>query len=152
MLRPPRRPDEPLLSGFLVWRVVLVSALFLTGIFGMFAWSRNIGLSLEEARTAAVNTLVVMEIFYLFSVRYLRVASLTFEGVLGTRPVLIGLGAVVALQLAFTYAPFMQALFGTRPIAFTHGVLIVAVGAMLFTVLELEKRARRLLPARAAHA
>ena len=31
---------------------------------------RERGLSLEEARTVAVNTLVVMEIFYLFSVRY----------------------------------------------------------------------------------
>jgi magnesium-transporting ATPase (P-type) len=77
MRRPPRRPDEPLLSGFLVWRVALVSALFLAGIFGMFAGSLHAGLSLEEARTAAVNTLVVMEIFYLFSVRYLRVTSPT---------------------------------------------------------------------------
>ena len=136
MRRPPRRPDEPLLSGFLVWRVALVSSLFLAGIFGMFAWSRSTGLSLEEARTAAVNTLVVMEIFYLFSVRYLRVASLTFEGVLGTRPVLIGLGAVVMLQLLFTYAPFMQALFGTHPIGLAHGLLIVAVGAALFAVLR----------------
>jgi magnesium-transporting ATPase (P-type) len=145
MLRPPRRPDEPLLSGFLVWRVTLVSALFLAGIFGMFAWSRSAGLSLEEARTAAVNTLVVMEIFYLFSVRYLRVASLTFEGVLGTRPVLVGLGVVVALQLAFTYAPFMQALFGTRPIGLAHGLLIIGIGAALFAVLEVEKHARRVL-------
>ena len=56
MRRPPRRSDEPLISGFLVWRVALVSALFLAGIFGMFAWSLNAGLSLEEARTAAVNT------------------------------------------------------------------------------------------------
>ena len=144
MRRPPRRPDEPLLSGFLAWRVGLVSALFLAGIFGMFTWSRRAGLSLEEARTAAVNTLVVMEIFYLFSVRYLRVASLTLEGVLGTKAVLIGLGAVVALQLVFTYAPFMQALFDTRPIGLAHGFLIVAVGAALFAVLEIEKQARRL--------
>jgi magnesium-transporting ATPase (P-type) len=87
-----------------------------------------------------------MEIFYLFSVRYLRVASLTLEGVLGTKAVLIGLGGVVALQLVFTYAPFMQALFDTRPIGLGHGFLIVAVGAALFAVLELEKHARRLLP------
>ena len=146
MHRPPRHSDEPLLSGFLAWRVGLVSALFLAGIFGMFTWSRRAGLSLEEARTSAVNTLVVMEIFYLFSVRYLRVASLTLEGVLGTKAVLIGLGGVVALQLVFTYAPFMQALFDTRPIGLGHGFLIVAVGAALFAVLELEKHARRLLP------
>jgi magnesium-transporting ATPase (P-type) len=143
MHRPPRRPDEPLLSGFLVWRVALVSALFLAGIFGVFAWSRHAGLSLEEARTAAVNTLVVMEIFYLFSVRYLRVTSPTFEGILGTRSVLMGLGAVVTLQLLFIYAPFMQVLFDTRPVGLVSGLLIVGIGVVLFAVLELEKHVRR---------
>jgi hypothetical protein len=66
--------------------------------------------------------------------------------VLGTKAVLIGLGGVVTLQLVFTYAPFMQALFDTRSISLAHGFLIVAVGAALFAVLELEKHARRLLP------
>ena len=50
-----------------------------------------------------------MEISYLFSVRYLHVHLADLEGVLGTPAVLIGVGAVVALQLVFTYAPFMQA-------------------------------------------
>ena len=69
-----------------------------------------------------------MEIFYLFSVRYLRVASLTLEGVLGTPAVLIGVGAVAALQLAFTYVPLMQALFDTRPVAVRDGLVILASG------------------------
>ena len=38
------------------------------------------GLSLAEARTVAVNTLVVMEIAYLFSVRYVHGTSLTWRG------------------------------------------------------------------------
>src|SRR3546814_4035177 len=78
-----------------------------TTLFRIFAR----GLSVEEARTIVVNTIVVMEIFYLFSVRYLRLTSLTWEGVLGTPAVLIGVALVVALQLAFTYLPFMQTLF-----------------------------------------
>jgi magnesium-transporting ATPase (P-type) len=123
--------------------VALVSGLFLSGIF---AWSRSAGFSLEEARTAAVYTLVVMKIFYLFSVRYLRISSLTFEGVLGTRPMLMGLGAVVMLQLLVTYTPFMQALFGTRPVGLAHGLPIVVIGAALFTVPEIGKHARHLLP------
>lgn len=35
MQRPPRRPDEPMLSRFVIWRIFFVSALFLAGIFGM---------------------------------------------------------------------------------------------------------------------
>jgi magnesium-transporting ATPase (P-type) len=40
MRRPPRPPAEPVLSGFLLWRVALVSLLFLAGIFGMFELAR----------------------------------------------------------------------------------------------------------------
>jgi len=143
MRRPPRPADEPLLSAFLVWRVVLVSGLFVAGIFGMFAWSTARGLPLEEARTIAVNTLVAMEVFYLFSVRYLRVGSMTLTGVRGTSPVLIGVGLVVVLQFAFTYAPFMQTLFHTRPVALLDGLAIVGTGVALLVVLEVEKSLRR---------
>lgn len=57
----------------------------LLGIFGMFEWALWKGRSVEEARTVAVNTLVILEIFYLFSVRYLRTPALTWRG----RPVLV---------------------------------------------------------------
>jgi magnesium-transporting ATPase (P-type) len=139
MARPPRRPREPMLSRFLVWRIGFVSLLFVAGIFGIFAWSRVNGATVEEARTYAVNTLVVMEIFYLFSVRYLHAPSLTFQGVLGTRPVLIAITVVTALQLVFTYAPFMAAFFDSRPVDFLHGAEVIAIGVALFAILEIEK-------------
>ncbi|MEM1313417.1 MAG: cation-transporting P-type ATPase, partial [Pseudomonadota bacterium] len=122
MRRPPRRADEPILSRFVLWRVALVSLLFCAGIFGMFTLSQAQGASLEEARTVAVNTLVVMEIFYLFSVRFLTTTSLSPRAVLGTRPVLIAISAVTLLQLAFTYAPFMEAFFDTRPLSLLQGL------------------------------
>jgi len=139
MKRPPRPARAPMLSAFLVWRIVFVSALFVTGIFGIFAWTRAQGSSLEEARTYAVNTLVVMEVFYLFSVRYLRAPSLTLTGILGTRAVLVAVAVVVSLQLVFTYAPFMEALFDTRPVDFVHGMEIIGIGIALFAILEIEK-------------
>ncbi|TQV70799.1 cation-transporting P-type ATPase [Exilibacterium tricleocarpae] len=145
MQRPPRRPDEPILSHFVVWRVALVSALFCGGIFGKFAFAQTQGASVEEARTIAVNTLVVMEIFYLFSVRYLNNPSLTLRGIAGTRPVLIAISAVTALQFLFTYAPFMEAFFDTRPLSLQEGLQIVAVGVALLLVLEFEKQMRHRL-------
>lgn len=150
MKRPPRPSGAPMLSAFLVWRILFVSALFVAGIFGIFAWARDHGASIEEARTYAVNTLVVMEVFYLFSVRYLRAPSLTLKGILGTRAVLIAVTVVVVLQLIFTYVPFMEALFDTRPVDFVHGLEIVAVGIALFVVLEIEKWLRNRLTARRA--
>ncbi|WP_420346594.1 cation-transporting P-type ATPase [Pelagibius sp.] len=145
MRRPPRAPGEPILSAFVVWRVAFVSLLFCGGIFGKFALAQAQGASIEEARTVAVNTLVVMEIFYLFSVRYLNDSSLTLRGVIGTKPVLIAITAVTALQFLFTYAPFMEAFFDTRPLSLLEGLQIVAVGVAVMLILELEKRLRQRL-------
>jgi magnesium-transporting ATPase (P-type) len=143
MRRPPRPADEPILSRFVLWRVVFVSLLFCAGIFGMFTVAQSQGATLEEARTVAVNTLVVMEIFYLFSVRFLNTTSLSFRAVLGTKPVLVAIAAVTALQLAFTYAPFMEAFFDTRPLSLAEGLMVLAVGPVLLLVLEVEKRFTR---------
>jgi len=139
MRRPPRPASEALLSRFVMWRVAFVSILFCTGIFGMFTWARQQGASIEEARTIAVNTLVVMEIFYLFSVRFLNTTSLSLQAVLGTRPVLIAIAAVTVLQLLFTYAPFMEAFFDTRPLSLGQGLAVVAVGPAVLMILEIEK-------------
>ncbi len=151
MKRAPRPADEPILSRFVLWRIGFVSVLFSLGIFGKFTWAQMQGASVEEARTIAVNTLVVMEIFYLFSVRYLHAPSLTLRGILGTRPVLIAISAVTALQFLFTYAPFMEAFFDTRPLSLMEGLQIVAVGVAVLLVLELEKRAVVVLRRRSDH-
>jgi magnesium-transporting ATPase (P-type) len=70
MSRPPRRRDEPILSRLLLWRIVLVSLVLVAGTFGMFLWQRYHGASIEAARTVAVNTLVMFEVFYLFNARF----------------------------------------------------------------------------------
>jgi magnesium-transporting ATPase (P-type) len=88
-----------------VWRIVFVSLLFVIAAFGVFFWTLERGLPLELARTMVVNTIVVMQIFYLFSIRYVHGPSLTWTGILGTPAVLIGVGTVVIAQLIFTYHP-----------------------------------------------
>jgi magnesium-transporting ATPase (P-type) len=138
MRRPPRDPGEAILSGLLIWRVVFVSTVFLGVLFGMFALARAQGASVEEARTIVVNTLVVLEILYLFSVRYLKSSSITWRGVVGTPAVLIAVGAVTALQLMFTYAPFVGLFFDTRPLSLAQGMQ-VAIGVAVLLILEAEK-------------
>jgi magnesium-transporting ATPase (P-type) len=145
MQRPPRRPDERILNAFLVWRVVFVSLLFLAGIFGVFTYAISQGKDVATARTMAVNALVVMEIFYLFAVRYLDNPSITLVGVLGTPAVLIVVSAVTALQFLFTYAPFMHFMFDSQPLSLVEGLQVVAVGAAVLIALEIEKLVRYLL-------
>ena len=139
MRRPPRRPEAPLLSRFLVWRVFVVSVLFSGASLGVFFAALEAGRDLETARTLVVNMLVVAQVFYLFNVRYLHAASITLRGALGTPPVLWALAAIVAAQLAFTYAPVMNAWFASRPVALLDGLAIVALGAAMMLLLEAEK-------------
>ena len=139
MARPPRPARAGLMSRFMLWRVVLVSALFTLIAFAVFFHSLWRGQEVEMARTLVVNTLVVMEIFYLFNVRFLHMRSLSWRGALGTPAVLLALAAVVAGQFAFTYLPVMQAIFDTRPVALLDGVMIIAIGIALMVVLEGEK-------------
>ena len=139
MQRKPRSPDEQLLQPYLLWRVALVSVLFALGCFGMFEWSLRRGDSVELARTIVVNALVIMEIFYLFSVRYTQGTSLSLRGVLGTPAVLLGVAGVTLVQLLFTYTAPMQALFDSRPVDLEAGLLAIGLGVALLLLLEVEK-------------
>ncbi|MFC3282071.1 cation-transporting P-type ATPase [Litchfieldella rifensis] len=139
MRRRPRSVEQGLLTPFLVWRVVLVSFLFLAALLGIFFYSLSRGDELATARTMVVNTLVVLEIFYLFNVRYLHMTSFNWRGVLGTPAVLIAVAVVVVAQLAFTYLPVMHVLFDTRPLDVADGVLIISIGMAIMVVLEVEK-------------
>jgi magnesium-transporting ATPase (P-type) len=140
MRQPPRATGEPILSRFLIWRTVFVSILFMIAIFAQFALAKTQGASTAEARTIVVNTLVVLEIFYLFNVRYLGTSSITWEGVLGTPAVLAAVSVVVLLQILFTYAPFMVVLFDAEPLNIFQGLQIIAVGVALLLIIEIEKR------------
>jgi len=139
MRRPPRPRRAPLLSGFLLWRVALVTFLFLGAALGVFFWSLGRGGDLETARTLVVNTIVVLEIFYLFNVRFLHMGSITLRGMLGTPAVLIAIAVVTAAQFTFTYAPFMQRWFDTRPVSFTEGAVVIGIGVAMLLLLEGEK-------------
>ncbi|AEY02034.1 cation transport ATPase [Oceanimonas sp. GK1] len=142
MRRPPRAIGAPLLSGELVWHIVLVSGLFLAGVFGIYAHASSREYSLELARTMALNTLVVMEIFHLFFIRNMYGTSLTWQAVKGTPVVWATVILVILAQFAITYLPPLQAVFDTKPVPFTEGVLIVAVGMALFALLETEMQWR----------
>ena len=142
MRRPPRRRDAALLTGELVWHIILVSALFLCGVFGIYAYAMDRGYSVELARTMAVNTLVVMEIFHLFFIRNIYGTSLTWKAARGTKAVWATVIVTVLAQFAVTYLPFMQDIFLTQAVPVLDGFVIVGVGVALFVIIEAEKQIR----------
>ena len=139
MQRPPRDPGEPMLTGMFIWRITFVSLILVTGTFGLFVWAREQGASIELARTVAVNTLVMFEIFYLFNSRYMKANVLSIDGLLGNRYALMAVGVLILFQACFTYLGPMQALFGTTGIDATMWVRIVLVASSVLFLVELEK-------------
>ena len=139
MQRPPRDENEPILTPYLIWRVSYVSIILMAGTFGLFLWETAQGASIEHARTVAVNTLVMFEIFYLFNSRYIADSVLNWEGFTGNRYVLISIAILIILQLGFTYLSPMQTLFGTTAIDFIIWLRIVLVASSVLFLVELEK-------------
>ncbi|MDA3869044.1 MAG: cation-transporting P-type ATPase [Gammaproteobacteria bacterium] len=142
MKRPPRPRNQPLLTGELVWHIILVTALFLVGVFGIHAYALAQGYSLELSRTIAMNTLVIMEIFHLLFIRNISQISLTWRMIRGTRAVWLAISFVVIGQLAITYWPFFQTVFSTEAVSFIDSLLIIVVGVLLFVIIEIEKQIR----------
>ncbi|WP_027896770.1 cation-transporting P-type ATPase [Zestomonas thermotolerans] len=139
MQRPPRAPNEALLSGFFVWRVCMVSVVMMAGALGLFLWELERGTSLANARTMAVNTVVVCEMFYLLNSRHILHTVLSREGLFGNPYVLLSLACCAMLQLLYTYAPPLQKLFGSVGLSGEEWLRVIAAGLLLFGVAELEK-------------
>jgi magnesium-transporting ATPase (P-type) len=145
MKRQPRPVTEPILTPFGVWRVAFVSALIVAATLGMFLWDIANGAPIAEARTIAVNVIVMAEVFYLFNARFIRDSSFNLTGLFGSRAVLAAIAMVVALQLAFTHLPIMQQLFGTQDLNLLMWSRVVIMGALVFLLVELEKAVLRWL-------
>ncbi len=138
MQRPPRRPDAPILNSELILRILLVGLLLLAGSFGLFEWALQRGLSEAEARSIAVGVFAVGQSFYLLNCRSLR-HSMFRLGLMSNPWIWVGILLMLASQLLFTYAPFMNRLFHTAPIAAAEWLPITAVGLAIYLVTGAEK-------------
>jgi len=136
MQRPPRPVQAKLLDGPLGLRTLAVSVMVAGAAFGMFEWSVEVlGESLEEARTVAVNAIVVVEAAYLFACRSLR-QPLWRIGVFGNRWVWLGASCMLLAQLLFTYLPVMNTLFHTAPIRWAWWMYFTVAGLAVLAVVE----------------
>lgn len=134
MKRPPRRPDQPIITAELLMRIVVVGGLMLVGAFGLYNVALDQGVGEVAARTIAVNAFVAMEIGYLFNCRSLN-RSVLSVGLFSNPWIWVGVGATVLLQLVFTYLPAMNAVFDTTPITGQWWLAIIGLGVVLFAVI-----------------
>ncbi|CUQ65635.1 cation-transporting P-type ATPase [Candidatus Nitrospira inopinata] len=142
MTRPPRDPNQPILTGVLIERIFMVSFLMLAGAYGVFLWELDRTESIMAARTAAVNVFVMVELFYLFNCRSLE-HSMFYVGVFSNPWIWVGVTTMTILQLLLTYVPVMNRLFHTVPIDGAAWVLVLAVALIGYAVVEVETWLRK---------
>ncbi|MBX3024816.1 HAD-IC family P-type ATPase [bacterium] len=138
MQRPPRKVDAPILDRNLGLRTLIVSTVMGAFAFGFFEWAVRLGLDHPQARTIALNTIVVAEVGYLFACRSLRL-PLWRLGLFSNRWVWGGAVAMLITQLAVTYLPLMNELLHTAPIAPWWWGVMTGVGALIFAIAEAKK-------------
>jgi Ca2+-transporting ATPase len=145
MRRPPRPPDAPVMSPFVVRRTVAVAFLMAAGGLGAFLAQRpdaigseSAGLGYAVAQTQAVTTVIFFQIFYLLNCRSFREPILQM-GLYSNPWIVVGIGAVFLLQAAFVYLPFMNAVFGSAPLGLQAWVEAALVGVLIMPVIGLEK-------------
>ncbi|MGV3740589.1 MAG: cation-transporting P-type ATPase [Gammaproteobacteria bacterium] len=142
MSRPPRKRNEPLLTRVLLWHIIVVSVLFVCGVFAIYFYAIERHYSIEMSRSMALNTVVVIEIFHLFFIRNIYGTSLTWKAMKGTKMVWTSIIILTMAQFAITYIPLFQNVFSTQSISIFDGGLIILTGILFFTILELEKQIR----------
>jgi cation-transporting ATPase F len=142
MHRPPRPPQAPILDRVLIQRVLLLGALMLAAAFGLFLLTLERGASLAEARSVAVNVFVMIEMAFLFNCRSLA-RPLWAVAPFSNPWVWAGAGGMLLLQLAFTYLPAFQQVFGVAAISLSAWGEIAAAALAALAVMEIEKALRR---------
>ncbi len=138
MERPPRAPHTPILTGELVIRIIIVSMIILGGVYGLFFYEQISGASLPEARTIAVNTIVMIELFYLFNCRSLT-KSMFQIGMFSNKFIWMGVAVMIGIQILFTYLPIMNDVFDSHPISIMSWLKIIGVATVTYAVIEMVK-------------
>ncbi|MCC5822263.1 MAG: cation-transporting P-type ATPase [Phycisphaerales bacterium] len=139
MKRPPRDPGSRILGGVFLWRIGFVSVLIGGATITVFLMRDAMGIPLDHARTLAVNTLVLGQVFYLFNSRFLEASSLRLRLLFTNRMVWIAVAVLAVFQAGFVYAPFMQIWFGSASLSPTQWLVPLGIGASVFLIVEAEK-------------
>jgi len=131
MARGPIPPNQPLLTGKLLWRILTISICNLIVVFGMFEWTLQTTGNITLARTMSVHTLVAAETFYLLSMSqlipslfaYLRDRTHSVAYIPA-----IGVVCVCVFQIFFSQVTAINPLFNTQPMNVTQAFMCIGAG------------------------
>ncbi len=133
MTRKPRNPREGLLRD-LKPHIIATGIVGTVAVLGMFYWYLKTGQDLNESRTVALTTLIVFELFRVFSCK----SSKAFTNIFTNRWVFIAVIFSIILQLVILYSP-LGVLFKVTSLGLLDWGKIIVVSAIGYFALEIFK-------------
>ncbi|NTV28721.1 MAG: cation-translocating P-type ATPase [Candidatus Omnitrophica bacterium] len=136
MLRPPRRPAEPVINRERAWLVLSHGGLIafsslLAFVVVLFIEKEG----LDRARTAAFVVLACSQLFHAFNCRSLT-ESVFRLGLLTNVRLLGAVGISFLLQTAVVYTPFLQKVFKTEPLGWWDWLLVMLISSFPLLAVE----------------
>jgi len=145
MLRPPRDPQEPVITRRMFYNMIIVGVVMCVSTLLVFSFALGvfspIGISysnLDKARTIAFTNLVFLQLFNALNTRSRR-ESLFKIGFFSNKYLVLGIIISVILQLAVVYLPPLQTLFHTVALSLLEIVTILLVSSTILFGAEIMK-------------
>jgi P-type Ca2+ transporter type 2C len=140
MRRPPRHPGESIFARGLGVHALWVGLLMAGIVLSVQAWSIRQGK--ENWQTLVFTLLAVLQLAHVLAIRS-EIRSLFRIGLFSNMHLFAAVVATFLLQMGTVYLPFLQPIFKTIPLTGSELLLIVALSAIVFAAVEIEKFAWR---------
>lgn len=141
--RPPRPRDEGILSRTLWIRTVITGVWMGLAVLLTFAYALHHGTALEEARTLAMATFVLLNFFQLGNARVEHRSTFLVSPLRNPLLLVTGLGAIALLWLV-TEWDVTADLLGLSPLGAGQWAMSAAISVSVVAIVEAEKLLRRL--------
>ena len=143
MDRPPRKPDEPLITKARAWLMAAQGAFIAFCSLSAFVYVLSAEKEgLGRARTVALAVLTCSQLFHSFSCRSMK-ASLFKLGLFSNPQLVLANGLSFLLQLAIIYVPFLQPVFKTQALSLADLGIILLFSSLPFWAMEVIKALNR---------
>jgi len=140
MRRKPRNPDEKTISKSMLHSIVLISILMCIATLGLFKWSLSSGMSLSQARTVALATIIVLELVRVQAVRAEYNIKLRSNKYLW-----LAIASSMLLMIAIIYMPTLQSLFHTTALPFSIWPWIIGVSGIVYIAIIVKSKIGRII-------
>lgn len=140
--RPPRPPKEGILSRLMIQRTFLMGFVMAAGTVLMFISNLNSGVSLEQARTVALTTMVIFQFYQALNCRS-ETHSVFRMNPMSNPFLFFSMIAAFFAHLAVLYVPALQWVFRTVPLTGKEWISIALITVTIIIAVEIDKWIRR---------